>query len=122
MPLYGDLPSYVGQEEVVNDLRFRVEAEDKLIELQNVANVERKRARKEEKMREAEEARLREAAEVALIKQRQSRKQLTALGIHIDSPNGAQSINKSPPFDCLVGSDLLFSCIYAYMYVSQAHR
>ena len=39
------------QEEVVNDLRFRVEAEDKLLESQAQAKAERKQMRKEEKER-----------------------------------------------------------------------
>jgi hypothetical protein len=74
----------------VNSLRVRVEAEDKLIELEALAKADRKRARKEEKMREAEEARQREHAELNLVRRRRAHNQLASLGINVTSPNGTQ--------------------------------
>ena len=74
----------------MNDLRVRVEAEDKLIELEALAKYDRKRARREEQMREAEEARQRDEAKLNLAKQRQARSQLASLGVTTASLNSTQ--------------------------------
>ena len=74
----------------MNSLRVRVEAEDKLIELDALEKADRNRARKEEKIRLAEEARQREQADLNLTRRRQAQNQLASLGIDVASPNGTQ--------------------------------